>query len=203
MKILDHFPLYPEKFLSSLDVQMMSIDAFGAYCKILFASWIQEMPCYIANDEEMLRKLCKVDEEKWNGIREVVMKKFKIEGIFIYNEVLLGIWKAESKDKKKKNKQELASLTSQLNYTWDEFWRDYDKKVGSTDRLIPKWIKLSNEDREKIRKHIILYKEAQPDKQFRANPEKYFNQRIWEHELIYKNKLSKKIDYQSEQRERI
>lgn len=70
--------------------------------------------------------------------------------------------------------------------TFDEFWDLYDKKVGKKAKLIKKYAALSEADREKIKAHIPLYKEAQPDKQFRKDPQTYINNESWNDEVISK-----------------
>ena len=52
-------------------------------------------------------------------------------------------------------------------YPFEEFWNDYEKKVGKKDKLIPKWRKLSDADKINIKAYIPLYKTAQPDKKYR------------------------------------
>lgn len=69
-------------------------------------------------------------------------------------------------------------------YPFEEFWNDYDKKVGSKDKLIPKWKRLSDNDKVIIREYIPLYKNAQPDKKFRKNPETFINNKSWNDEII-------------------
>jgi hypothetical protein len=189
----DHFKLYPEKFLSSLDVQVMSISEFGAFCKILFASWIQEMPCFIAHDENTLSRLCGISIDEWKKISPVVLKKFRIDGMFMHNETLLAVWKSQQKGKKEINRIEYIQSAALLNYSWDQFWNDYDKKVGSVERLVPKWIKLSDKERQLIREYIPKYKLSTPDKKYRKNPETFLNQKGWMHEIIISQTNQKKV----------
>ena len=69
-------------------------------------------------------------------------------------------------------------------YPFEEFWNDYEKKVGKKDKLIPKWKKLSDTDKMKIREYIPHYKIAQPNKQYRKNPETFLNNKSWNDEII-------------------
>src|SRR6478736_2326272 len=101
MKI-ESFPLYPEKLLSSLDLQLMDCCEFGMYCRILFASYIQERPCYIKNDDTLLMRLCRATPEQWEASKANVLKEFKEENGYLYNETLLHIYKEECKGKKVK-----------------------------------------------------------------------------------------------------
>ncbi len=72
-------------------------------------------------------------------------------------------------------------------YPFEEFWNDYEKKVGKKDKLIPKWRKLSDVDKINIKAYIPLYKTAQPDKKYRKNPETFLNNKSWNDEIISNN----------------
>jgi len=65
----------------------------------------------------------------------------------------------------------------------DAFWDLYDKKVakGKAEKL---WNKLSVDDQAAALDYIPKYKDAQPDKQFRKNPDVFLRNRSWEDELI-------------------
>uniref|UniRef100_A0A6M3KXC5 Lin1244/Lin1753-like N-terminal domain-containing protein n=1 Tax=viral metagenome TaxID=1070528 RepID=A0A6M3KXC5_9ZZZZ len=67
---------------------------------------------------------------------------------------------------------------------FDVFWVAYDKKVGSKEKLEKKWNKFSLETQKKILDHVELYKKSQPNKQYRKNPETYFNNQGWTDEII-------------------
>ena len=71
-----------------------------------------------------------------------------------------------------------------INISFSEFWDLYDKKVGSRSKLEKKWNSLNNEQRETAMKHIPKYKESQPDKKFRKNPETYLNNESFYDEII-------------------
>lgn len=67
---------------------------------------------------------------------------------------------------------------------FERFWNEYDKKVGDKTKLLSKWKKLPQEDKDKIFEHIPLYKADQPDKKFRKNPDTYLNNKSWNDELV-------------------
>lgn len=73
--------------------------------------------------------------------------------------------------------------------TFDEFWDAYDKKVArpKCERL---YAPLSAQDREAIMQYIPLYKQAQPEKRYRKNPETFLRNRSWEDEIIQANETS-------------
>ena len=72
-------------------------------------------------------------------------------------------------------------------YLFDNFWDDYDKKVGSKEKLRKKWKSISDVNKLKIKDHIRLYKISQPDKMYRKNPETYINNKSWNDEIITSN----------------
>ncbi len=82
---------------------------------------------------------------------------------------------------------------TEVEPTFDQFWNLYDKKVGEKGKLIKKWKKLSQKDREAAMKYIPNYKIAQPEKRFRKNPETFLNNKSWNDELITDAKNKKNI----------
>src|SRR5690606_23911836 len=50
---------------------------------------------------------------------------------------------------------------------FEDFWNEYDKKVGLKEKIQKKWDKLSQETKEEIMYYIPKYKQSQPDKTFR------------------------------------
>ena len=89
-----------------------------------------------------------------------------------------------NKDIKEENK-ETKKETSDDNdeYSFDTFWDLYDKKVGK-DKAKRLYDKLSREDRMAVIQYIPRYKKAQPDKQYRKNPETFLRNRSWEDEIV-------------------
>ncbi len=81
-----------------------------------------------------------------------------------------------------------ASLTA-LNIPFETFWDLYDKKV-QPKACEKKWRALSDAEREEIMTHVPLYKQAQPDKAFRKNPETYLHQRSWHDEIIHQSVMA-------------
>lgn len=69
---------------------------------------------------------------------------------------------------------------------FDEFWELYDKKVAKP-KCMKLWEKLTNREKADCLEYIPLYKEAQPDKQYRKNPETFLRNKSWNDELIYRN----------------
>lgn len=86
--------------------------------------------------------------------------------------------KDKDKDKDKKT----------INVQFDDFWDQYDKKVGEKGKLTKKWDNLKPEERAAAMNHIPRYKLAQPDKKYRKNPDTYLNNKSWNDEIISSQK---------------
>ena len=71
-----------------------------------------------------------------------------------------------------------------LNISFDTWWDLYDKKVGSKIKLQTKWNKLTDDQRTQAIKHTKEYIIAQPDKQYRKNPDTYLNNESFYDEII-------------------
>jgi len=82
------------------------------------------------------------------------------------------------------NKSSINNTSLISGYSFEEFWIDYDKKVGDKENIQKKFENISESNREKIKNHIPEYKQAQPEKKFRKNPSTYLNQKGWTDEII-------------------
>ncbi len=69
---------------------------------------------------------------------------------------------------------------------FDFFWNLYEKKIGrpKCEKL---WERLTLKEKKACLDYIPLYKQAQPDKQYRKNPETFLRNKSWNDELIYRN----------------
>lgn len=87
--------------------------------------------------------------------------------------------------KKKKEKESFINLleTNSLNISFLDFWELYDKKIDART-CESGWNSLTDEERSLAMQYIPLYKEAQPDKRYRKNPETFLKQKAWNDELI-------------------
>jgi hypothetical protein len=84
--------------------------------------------------------------------------------------------------------KEITELCDEKDvYQFEDFWNEYDKKVGSKEKLIQKWKKISDDDKIMIKEYIPHYKIAQPNKQYRKNPETFLNNKSWNDEIISKD----------------
>lgn len=101
---------------------------------------------------------------------------------YVYDTINKKEEKGKRKDEKVKSKEEIKT-----GIPFQTFWDLYDKKVGDRTKIEKKWNNLPEDIQIKSLKHITEYKEAQPDKQYRKNPETYLNQKSWNDEIIRKN----------------
>ena len=86
----------------------------------------------------------------------------------------------------KENEYEVKKiiLDKDDEYTFDNIWNLYDKKVGCKDKLRKKWNSMSKADRKAATEYVPLYVIATEDKKYRKNFQTFLNQRGWEDELI-------------------
>jgi hypothetical protein len=79
-------------------------------------------------------------------------------------------------------------------YPFSEFWEVYDKKVGKKEKVEKKWDKLSEAIRKQIIEYIPYYRESQPDKKYRKNPETFLNNESWNDEIIKQKRTRSVFD---------
>ena len=79
-----------------------------------------------------------------------------------------------------------SRLALDLNFPFETFWNMYDKKVGKP-KCEKLWGKLSAKERMACLDYIPFYVQAQPEKQYRKNPETFLRNKSWNDELIYRN----------------
>jgi len=79
------------------------------------------------------------------------------------------------------------------NISFDTWWDLYDKKVGSKIKLQNKWNKLTDDQRTQAIKHTKEYKIAQPDKQYRKNPDTYLNNESFYDEIIKPKEFNQQV----------
>ena len=142
-------------------------------------------------DFEPIKQQLKRDLVKWEGIREKRSKAGKVSANKRQQKKQVSTHvKSVEQTSTNPTVSETVNVSVSDNVNdkdnkipFDVFWDAYDKKVGKP-KSIKKWNKLPLETQEKIMKHIPLYKSAQPYKQYRQNPETYFNNKTWNDELI-------------------
>ncbi len=105
--------------------------------------------------------------------------------------------KSEFSTQRKVNKRKVKGITpippkGDDVYSFNDFWDDYDKKRGDKQKLVKMWNKLSDNEKMLIREYIPKYKEAEPEKQYRKDPQTFLNNKSWNDELIEKKHAGSK-----------
>lgn len=85
-------------------------------------------------------------------------------------------------------------IREEKEFLFNQFWDLYDKKVGDKKKCQSKWMKLKEEEMEKIFKTLPEYIKATPDKKFRKNVETYLNNKSWNDEIILPTKNNDNSD---------
>lgn len=78
---------------------------------------------------------------------------------------------------------------TKLNISFERFWNLYDKKVGKPKSEVL-WKKLTDVERTLVIDYIPKYKNAQPDKSFRKNPDVFLRNKAWKDEIIVPKPIS-------------
>lgn len=92
--------------------------------------------------------------------------------------------KATPEAGKERKGEEKKGKESKVNIDFEVFWNLYDKKRGDKDKISKKWESLKDDERQAIIEYIPKYKSAQPDKQFRKDPQTFLNNKSWNDEII-------------------
>lgn len=94
------FPFYPNDWLSSTQIALMTPAEEGAYIRLLCIAW-NEPDCGLPDDEEQLARLSRLGAD-WNKVSyNRVIACFVKRGERLYNERLLIEWKKQKEYKKK------------------------------------------------------------------------------------------------------
>jgi hypothetical protein len=91
------------------------------------------------------------------------------------------------KDEKNFQIKEMQEPEIEVYPTFEDFWSEYDKKVGEKGKIKKKWLALTLKEREAIMDYIPNYKVSQPEKRYRKNPDTFLNNKSWNDELIISN----------------
>jgi uncharacterized protein YdaU (DUF1376 family) len=82
------FQFYPDSWLSSQDIMLMTPAQEGAYIRLLSIAWLSE-DCGLPDDDEALARLSRLGEEWFKGGYNLVKTKFQPKGNRLYNLRLL------------------------------------------------------------------------------------------------------------------
>lgn len=81
------------------------------------------------------------------------------------------------------NVNDSVNDNEEIRIEFEQFWNLYNKKVGDKSKCLKKWVKLKDDDRQKIFKTLPLFLSSIKDKQFQPFPETYINQHRWNDEI--------------------
>lgn len=98
------------------------------------------------------------------------------------------------------NKTAKAKIQEEKKELFEIFWNGYDKKA-SKEKVLSKWMKLTQDEIKAVFNHFEKYVKATPDKQFRANPLTYLNQKKFNDEIINKQEGTKATGVSTRYRE--
>lgn len=136
---------------------------------------------------KLLTKLGYIELKSNNRFTLLTVVKYKTYQIAINKEEQQSNNKVTTKEQQSNTNNNDNNEKNDKNIPFDSFWQLYDKKTGDKSKVQKKWNNLKDEERVAIMEYIPKYKIAQPDKQYRKNPDSFLYQRGWEHELIYRN----------------
>lgn len=110
-----------------------------------------------------------------------VGKNYQAYKFFTWNENSKGAWNENSKNNNKidNNKKEKdISFSKSDNELFEKCWLAYDRK-GQKKEALKCWKKLSDDDKEKIVKHIPFYVKSN-ERQYLKDFERYIKHRVFE-----------------------
>lgn len=116
-----------------------------------------------------------------NRAHASVIRNLEKHNLIKDNKPLTSLLKG-AKDKVKEKEKEKEKENSKFSF--EDFWDLYDKKRGDKSKIQKKWDVLDEETKLYIMAYIPLYKQSQPDKTFRKDPQTFFNNKSWNDEII-------------------
>ena len=87
-------------------------------------------------------------------------------------------------NKNEKNENNDNKEIKIVDFDFLKFWNLYNKKVGDKTKILKKWSKLKQIDRDTILKTLPLFLQNITDKKFQPFPDTYLNNKRWNDELI-------------------
>ena len=131
--------------------------------------------------EIALKNWAKYNDSNSPKVRACIDKEL----IKVKNRVLIEyLYSIDTHTQEEQEEEEEKEEEQYINIDFEFFWIEYDKKVGDKQKLKKKWNNLTDAEREKIMEYLPSYKNSVPDKQFRKNPETFFNNKSWNDEIV-------------------
>jgi hypothetical protein len=131
--------------------------------------------------EIALKNWAKYNDSNSPKVRACIDKEL----IKVKNRVLIEyLYSIDTHTQEEQEEEEEKEEEQYINIDFEFFWIEYDKKVGDKQKLKKKWNNLTDAEREKIMEYLPSYKNSVQDKQFRKNPETFFNNKSWNDEIV-------------------
>jgi uncharacterized protein YdaU (DUF1376 family) len=112
-----YLKLYVKDFLLDENVQVMDLEAIGAYVMLLMRMWLSKTPGVVPLDERVIARMASA-EHCWDRIRDKIMPCFKRRGNSYVQKRMLAEYEAMVAEPKRKLGKELASA-EQLDFAAD------------------------------------------------------------------------------------
>lgn len=174
-KILTSSEIQDKYIIICTQLRRKQILMVKEYCLVQNPEFIELITAFIPINTEFMPQ--KKRKEK-KGNKKEIYKEKKLESSKS-NDVIL-----------EEEKEKIPPKEKEEFYPFNEFWEDYDKKVGDKIKLQSKWERVSRQNRALIKAYIPRYKAAVPDKQFRKNPEAFLNNNSWLDEIISRQPIN-------------
>lgn len=134
-----------------------------------------------------------IDKTKWYSLSEIALKMLEEDSIAQKGKWFIqkGKWIAQKGEPLPDINTDIENNSNkdERNVVFENFWNYYKK--GSKKLARERFMKLSDADLEKMRKHLPVYFKATPDAKFRKDAERYLSNRLWENDDVAE--LSAKI----------
>jgi len=171
-----------EKILKNIvmDYQLFSINSIQMFFSLELNASMQP---YLEKTEKM-RALANKRWSKAKELGEGVAQKISMRTHSDSIAQALPTQSTGNAIKEKKNKKDniTHSANTQTCYSFEEFWKEYGKKVDKA-RAFPLFNKLSEQDRQAIKETLPSYIAKHSEKQYRKYPATYLKGRCWEDDL--------------------
>ena len=109
------FQWYPQDALSSIDCQLMTLEEYGAYHRLLDLAWVNTPQCYLPNHGSTLAQLLRISDEHFQKIWKTISKKFQLSDDMIFNPRQLEEYKKQCKYRQQQSLRGKLSAQRRLN----------------------------------------------------------------------------------------
>jgi len=207
-KELPYFRFTAQEWQNGL-ISLESYELKGMFIDLCSYYWVQDCSVTKAmlekrfrNDIDLLNQLFELDILKHEPKTDLAVINYLNEQFDVLSEKRKRRQEAGRKGGKQKSSNAKAKPKQNSSYKdkdkdkdkdnleeFELFWNSYDKKTGK-DKCLEKFLKLSNDHKQKIFETLPAYVKSTPDKKFRKNPLTYLNGKHWNDELEDKQNIN-------------